>query len=156
VPPAPLKQDVFISSFHANRQEVDAFIYQWATVEKIFTPKALGTFDNDDFINRDNPEYVMGEIRRKYLLDSSVTILLVGSCTHSRHYVDWKLKSSLRRGNNVPNGLLAYVLPSAVPPPTGSMDLWDGISVRGPHFPKGWPQTGTTISRTLATLAITP
>jgi MTH538 TIR-like domain (DUF1863) len=128
VPPAPPKRDVFISSFHANRQEVDAFIYQWATVEKIFTPKALGTFDNDDFINSDNPEYVMGEIRRKYLLDSSVTILLVGSCTHSRRYVDWELKSSLRRGNNVPNGLLAYVLPSAVPPAYGL------------YGPLGWDQ----------------
>jgi MTH538 TIR-like domain (DUF1863) len=120
IPPlAPVKRDVFISSFHANRQEVDAFIYRWATVEKVFTPKALCTFDNDDFIDSDDPDYVMGEIRRKYLLDSSVTILLVGSCTHSRRYVDWEIKSSLRRGTNVPNGLLAYVLSSAVPPASG-------------------------------------
>ena len=118
-PPRPVKRDVFISSFHADRQEVDAFIYRWATLENVFTPKALCTFDNDDFINSDNPEYVMGEIRRKYLLDSSVTILLVGKCTHSRRYVDWELKSSLRRGANVPNGLLAFVLPSAVPPAYG-------------------------------------
>jgi MTH538 TIR-like domain (DUF1863) len=114
--PPPIRREVFISSFHANRQEVDAFIYRWGTLEKVFTPKALGSFDNDDFINSDNPEYVMNEIRRKYLMDSSVTILLVGTCTHSRRYVDWELKSSLRRGTNVPNGLLAYVLPSAIPP----------------------------------------
>jgi hypothetical protein len=88
-------------------------------VEKVFTPEALGTFDNDDFIDSSNPEYVMGEIRRKYLLDSSVTILLVGECTHSRRYVDWELKSSLRRGANVPNGLIAFVLPSAMPPAYG-------------------------------------
>lgn len=117
------KRHVFISSFHANRQEVDSFIYQWATVEKVFTPKALCTFDNDDFIDSTNPEYVMGEIRRKYLLDSSVTILLIGSCTHSRRYVDWEIKSSLRRGLNVPNGLLAYVLPSAMPPAFGPFGL---------------------------------
>jgi hypothetical protein len=118
--PAPLpKRHAFISSFHANRQEVDEFIFQFATVEKVFTPKALCTFDNDDFINSNNPEYVMSEIRRKYLMDSSVTIVLIGSCTHSRRYVDWELKSSLRRGENVPNGLLAYLLPSAMPPAYG-------------------------------------
>ena len=74
VPALQPKRHVFISSFHANRQEVDGFIYKWATVEKVFTPKALCTFDNDDFIDSDKPEYVMAEIRRKYLLDSSVTI----------------------------------------------------------------------------------
>jgi hypothetical protein len=117
--PVPVKRDVFISSFHANRQEVDTFIYRWATVERVFTAKALCTFDNDDFINSNDPEYVMGEIRRKYLLNSSVTIVLVGSCTHSRRYVDWELKSSLRCGMNVPNGLVAFVLPSAMPPANG-------------------------------------
>jgi len=114
--PAPQpKRNVFLSTFHANRPEVDAFIYQWATQEKVFTPKALCTFDNDDFINSDNPEYVMSEIRRKYLGDASVTILLIGKCTHSRRYVDWELKSSLRQGQSLPNGLLAYLLPSAMP-----------------------------------------
>lgn len=117
--PAPVKRNVFISSFHADRQEVDGFIRQWSTVEKVFTPKALCTFDNDDFINSNDPEYVMGEIRRKYLGDASVTIVLIGTCTHSRRYVDWEIKSSLRQGMNTPNGLLAYVLPSAMPPAVG-------------------------------------
>jgi hypothetical protein len=118
---------VFISSFHADRSEVDNFIYRWCTLEGVFTPKALGAFDNDDFIDSENPEYVMSEIRRKYLLDSSVTILLVGKCTHSRRYVDWELKTSLRRGMNAPNGLLAYVLPSAMPPEMGLFGpiAWD-------------------------------
>ncbi len=131
--PAPVpKRHVFISSFHANRTEVDAFIHRWGTIEKVFTPKALCTFDNDDLIKSDNPEYVMSEIRRKYLMDSSVTILLIGTCTHSRRYVDWEIKSSLRRGNNTPNGLLAYVLPSAVPPAYG---LFGPIE----HTQRAWP-----------------
>jgi hypothetical protein len=122
VSPAPAiqpKRHVFISRFHANEAEVNAFIYRWAHLEKLFTPRALGTFDSDDFIDSDNPEYVMAEIRRKYLMDASVTILLIGTCTHSRRYVDWELKSSLRRGENVPNGLIAYLLPSAIPPAYG-------------------------------------
>jgi hypothetical protein len=130
--PAPVKRQVFISSFHADRREVDAFIYRWDTVEKVFTPKALGTFDNDDFIDSDNTEYVMGQIRSRYLLDSSVTILLIGKCTHSRRYVDWELKASLRRGTNVPNGLVAFVLPSAMPPDYG---LYGPI----PWDQRAWP-----------------
>lgn len=140
--PVPVKRHVFVSSFHADRREVDAFIYRWATLEKVFTPKALGTFDNDDFIDSGNPEYVMGEIRRKYLLDSSVTILLVGKCTHSRRYVDWELKTSLRRGTNVPNGLIAFVLPSAMPPAYGLLGpiewnqrAWPAIPDR---LPSNW------------------
>ena len=117
IAPVVPKRDVFISSFHdGNGQEVDDFIYRWAHVGGVFTPKAIGAFHNDDFINSDNPEYVMSEIRRKYLGNASVTIVLIGSCTHSRRYVDWEIKSSLRRGSNTPNGLLAYVMPSAMPP----------------------------------------
>jgi hypothetical protein len=112
-----LKRNVFISSFHGDRPEVDGFIYQWATLHGVFNPKALCTFDNEDFINSANPEYVMGQIRQKYLQDSTVTIVLMGKCTHSRRYVDWEIKSSLRRGDYTPNGLLGYILPSAMPQP---------------------------------------
>ncbi len=100
-------------------------------MQKVFTPKALCTFDNDNFINSDNPEYVMGEIRRKYIGDASVTIVLVGKCTHSRRYVDWEIKASLRRGQSLPNGLLAYVLPSAMP----RFDPAMGISTAYPDLP---------------------
>jgi len=117
---------VFISSFHNDRAEVDAFIYKWATVEKVFTPKALATFDNDELIKSNNPEYVMGVIRRDYIGDASVTIVLIGRCTHSRRYVDWEIKASLRRGESSPNGLLAYVLQSATPQITPFVD-WDKL-----------------------------
>jgi MTH538 TIR-like domain (DUF1863) len=75
----PPKRNVFISSFHNDRAEVDAFIYHWSTLQKVFAPKAICTFDNDDFINSNNPEYVMSEIRRKYIGDASVTIVLLGN-----------------------------------------------------------------------------
>src|SRR5258708_38381212 len=88
VPPPPPKRNVFISFFQGDRHEVDGFIQHWATQQGVFTPKALGTFDNADFINSTNPEYVMGQIRQKYLGDSTLTIILIGRCTHSRRYVD--------------------------------------------------------------------
>ncbi|WP_372493341.1 TIR domain-containing protein [Janibacter melonis] len=43
----------------------------------------------------------MDRIRTKYLGDSSVTIVLVGSCTWARRYVDWEVYSSLRRASRV-------------------------------------------------------
>lgn len=106
------RRKVFISFHQKDKDEVDDFIDKWANREGIFIPKALGVSDNDDFINSDNPEYVMSQIRAKYLGDSTVTIVLIGTCTHSRRYVDWELKTSLRRGDYTPNGLIGILLQS--------------------------------------------
>lgn len=107
-----IKRRVFISHYRGDRNEVDAFIDKFANQEKVFTPYVLGASDNDDFIDSGNPEYVMSKIREKYLQDTTVTIVLVGSCTHSRRYVDWELKSSLRQGSFTPNGVMGIILPS--------------------------------------------
>lgn len=102
------KRKVFISHFKGDRTEVDAFLRDFSPV---FIPKVLGANDNDDFINSTNTDYVMQRIREKYLGDSTVTIALIGSCTHSRRYVDWEIKSSLRQGQYTPNGLIGILLP---------------------------------------------
>lgn len=107
-----IKRRVFISHYRGDKLEVDNFINKFANVEKVFTPYVLGANDNDDFINSSNPEYVMSQIRENYLKDSTVTIVLVGSCTHSRRYIDWEIKSSFRQGNYAPNGLIGIILPS--------------------------------------------
>lgn len=106
------KRKVFISFHQGNRAEVDGFVERWADREGVFIPKALGVSDNDDFVNSNDPEYVMRQIRAKYLSDSTVTVVLVGQCTHSRRYVDWELKTSLRRGEYIPNGVMGVILPS--------------------------------------------
>ena len=93
-----IKRRVFISHYRGDKNEVDAFIDYFANQQKVFTPYVLGANDNDDFIDSGNPEYVMTQVRKKYLQDTTVTIVLVGSCTHSRRYVDWEIKSSLRQG----------------------------------------------------------
>jgi len=86
------------------------FVSAWRNV---FTTRALGMAFSNEMINSDNPAYVMSRIRADYLGDSSVTIVLVGNCTHSRRYIDWELKASLQRGNSTPNGVVAFLLPSA-------------------------------------------
>ena len=107
------KRKVFISFHQKDRREVDDFIDRWAVREGLFIPKALGVSDNDDLIDSGNPDYVMSQIRSRYLGDSTVTIVLAGTCTHSRRYVDWELKASLRQGENyIPNGVMGIILPS--------------------------------------------
>nr|VFK02703.1 MAG: MTH538 TIR-like domain (DUF1863) [Candidatus Kentron sp. LFY] len=102
-----IRRKVFISHYKGNRTEVDAFINRFG---HIFIPKVLGANDNDDFIDSNDTDYVMRRIRELYLGDSTITIVLLGSCTHSRRYVDWEIKSSLRQGEYTPNGLIGIVL----------------------------------------------
>src|SRR6266566_8841113 len=109
---APVKRQVFISFHQNDRSEVDSFADHWATRQGVFIPKVLGVSSNDDFINSTKPDYVMSEIRARYLGDSTVTIILIGSCTHSRRYVDWEIEASLRQGETEPNGLIGLLLPS--------------------------------------------
>lgn len=120
-----IRRKCFISHYKGDRYEVDAFIKQFSHV---FIPKVLGANDNDDFIESSDSDYVMGQIRKKYLGDSTVTIVLLGTCTHSRRYVDWEIKGSLRRGDYTPNGLLGIALPSAgtgVCLPPRILDNWN-------------------------------
>jgi len=107
-----IKRKVFISHYKGDKTEVENFINYFANQQGVFTPHVLGANDNDDFIDSDTPEYVMSQIRQKYLKDTSVTIVLVGSCTHSRRYVDWEIKGSLIQGESLPNGLIGIILPS--------------------------------------------
>tara|TARA_Y100000296_G_C5068480_1_gene203599 strand:- start:67 stop:606 length:540 start_codon:yes stop_codon:yes gene_type:complete len=104
------KRKVFISHYKGDRKAVDDFINKWTKDNDVFTPKVLGASDNDDFIDSTDTAYVMSQIRRKYLGDSTVTIVLVGKCTHSRRYIDWEIKSSLTQGDSLPNGMIAILL----------------------------------------------
>jgi hypothetical protein len=84
----------------------------------------IGVTDEDDFIDSENNDYVFDRIRDKYLLDSTVTIVLVGKCTWARRYVDWEVYSSLRHDkNNRRNGLLAITLRSAANHPGKRLPL---------------------------------
>lgn len=101
----------FISYHAADADEVATFLDAFGTE---FIAKTVGVTDEDDFIDSESTEYVMSQIRSKYLGDSTVTIVLVGKCTWARRYVDWEVYSSLRSSKlSSVNGLLAIQLPSA-------------------------------------------
>lgn len=103
-----VRRKCFVSYYGGDTTAVDKFIEDFGD---IFIPKVIGTSDGDDFINSNNSDYVMSKIREKYLGDSTVTLCMIGDCTHSRRYVDWELKTSLRQGSYSPNGLIGILLP---------------------------------------------
>lgn len=108
-----IKRRVFISYFNRDKAEVEAFINEFSIRQSIFTYYAVGINDND-FIDSSDTDYVMRKIRSDYLKDSTVTIVMLGTCTHSRRFIDWEIKSSLRQAENyIPNGLMGIILPSA-------------------------------------------
>ena len=100
-----IRRNVFVSQYKGDATAVQDFIDKWAYEEGVFIPKQLGVYDDEDFINSSDTAYVMQQIKKKYLNDSTVTIVLLGTCTHSRRYIDWEIKASLQQGEATPNGL---------------------------------------------------
>src|SRR5271157_1012872 len=95
-----LRRNAFISYYHGDQGWAQTFVNTYGTGQnKVFTPKALGLRYEDDEIQSDKPDYVMDQIRERYLSASTVQIVLLGPCTHSRRYIDWEIKRSLAKGN---------------------------------------------------------
>ena len=106
------RRTVFISFSQSDRTEVDQFVYRWTQQDRVFISKTVGTAFGNDLINSDRADYVISRIRTDYLADSTITLVLIGSCTHSRRFIDWEIKASLRQGETyTPNGLLGILLP---------------------------------------------
>ncbi len=105
---APVRHKCFISYHGADVDGVTEFVEEY---NDVFIPRVVGVSDSDHFkdpVNSEDEEYIKSQIGAKYLSDSTVTILYVGSCAWSRKYVDWELASSLRNDPvNKRNGLMA-------------------------------------------------
>lgn len=102
------RRKVFISYHHDDEGEVQKFVEDFG--DDCFITRGVFT---DDIINSDDRDYIMQQIRKKYLSDSTVTIVMVGKCTWARKYVDWEIASTLRNDPvNKRSGLMAVALPS--------------------------------------------
>jgi len=103
------RRKCFVSYYSGDKVIADNFVSNFSDV---FIPKVIGISSRGDLINSDNSEYVISIIRSDYIGDSTVTICLIGTCTHGRRFVDWELKASLRAGgDSLPNGLIGILLP---------------------------------------------
>ena len=108
----PVRHKCFIAYHGADIDGVTSFVEDF---NQVFIPRVVGVSDSDQFkdpVDSKDEEYIKAQIGSKYLSDSTVTILYVGSCTWSRKYVDWEISSSLRDGSvNKRNGLLGITPP---------------------------------------------
>jgi hypothetical protein len=126
---APVRHKCFISYHGADIDRVTRFVEDF---NDVFIPRVVGVSDSDHFkdpISSEDEEYIKNQIGSKYLSDSTVTILFVGSCTWSRKYVDWEISSSLRNSPvNKRNGLMAITPAdrSQNKLPARFKDNWDG------------------------------
>ena len=104
---------VFISYHHANDQWYKDTLVKFGKEYKIFDDYSVDTGDISDDLTTDQ---IRETIRDEYLRDSTVTILLVGTETKHRKYVDWELYSSMYDGKiNKKSGIIVVQLPSVNP-----------------------------------------
>jgi len=105
---------VFVSYHHANDQaKADYLRRKYGESNTLIDRSLPSEIDSDD------DDYILSIIRTKHLKDSTVTIVLIGSETYTRKWVDWEIYASLRPyGDRTVNGLLGIYLPTAtkVPP----------------------------------------
>ena len=127
-----IRHRTFISYHHYDQAWVTNFINTFDRAQRIFSYNALGIM-KDDLIDSGNTDYVMGRIRRDYIGDTTVTIVMVGACTYSRKYIDWEIAGSLHQGPVVgsPNGLRAILEPGKT---TGNLP---------PRFKANWNEQAT-------------
>ena len=103
----PERRKIFISYHH----DLDQVYY--AMISGIFSNQFEAIQDNslDRLIDSDDPDYVMRRIRENYIRGSSCTLVLCGSQTRWRKYVDWEIKATLDRRH----GLVGVHLPTNPP-----------------------------------------
>lgn len=106
-----VRHKCFLSYHRADAEEALDFVNAF---DSVFIPRSVGVSDDDGpLIQSTDDDYIMDTIREKYLADSTVTIVLVGKCTWARKFVDWEVRSTLRRDSvNRLSGLMAVTLPS--------------------------------------------
>jgi hypothetical protein len=108
---------IFVSFHQADELEVEVwrerFSSQFTEIRMLGIPdEEKETFS--ERIESDDSDYVMRQIRDKYLAGTSCTVVLIGKCTWARRYIDWEIAATLRNNVNDPRGgLIGVQLPNA-------------------------------------------
>lgn len=107
--PQTKRHKVFISYFHEDDQEwKDRFV-------RMMGDRIVDRSVNiGDIVGNSPPaEDNLRRIREQHISDATVTVVLVGSRTWQRKYVDWEINATLRDTNMNPRcGLLGILLPT--------------------------------------------
>nr|VFK36759.1 MAG: MTH538 TIR-like domain (DUF1863) [Candidatus Kentron sp. SD]VFK40347.1 MAG: MTH538 TIR-like domain (DUF1863) [Candidatus Kentron sp. SD] len=105
------RHKVFVSYHHANDQGYrDRFERLFDEHYDIMDSRSVQEGDMDRYLPR---ETVYRKIRDEHLRDSTVTVVLIGTETWKRKYVDWEIHISVRHTQHNPrSGLLGIFLPN--------------------------------------------
>lgn len=107
----PERPRIFVSYQHsADQSYYNAF-------SKCFHDSYESVFDNslERRIDSDDSAYVIQRIRDKHITGTSCTIVLCGTTSYQRKYLDWEIKATLDKGH----GLIGIQLPTLVPGSNG-------------------------------------
>ncbi len=127
------RHKVFVSYHHENDENYkNRFEFLFGEVEKSIVSRSVQIGDIDPYSNTD---YIRQQIRDRFLRDSTVTVVLIGTETWKRKHVDWEIGSSLRKtAYNSRSGLIG-MLPTHPSYGSGKYDpytvpprLYDNVS----------------------------
>ena len=100
---------VFISHHHRKDQGHKEALVKFGEENSIFVDRSVDTGDISDDLS---DEQIRRTIRDRYLRDSTVTIVLVGTGDEARKHVDWEIHSSMYDGAvNRRSGIITINLP---------------------------------------------
>jgi hypothetical protein len=109
-----IRHRTFLVYHAADQAEASAFAQYFDFSGDVFIFHGTGIHTDVSLLNSTDPVYILHRLRQIYLLDSVVTLVLIGRCTWASRMVDWQIQASLSQQDTaVPNGLLGIVLPSA-------------------------------------------
>ena len=112
---------VFVSYHHGNDQKQADYLRTKYGKDNVLLDRSL----DKAYENMTN-EQILAAIRIEHLKDSTVTIVLIGSETAKRKWVDWEINASLRSyGQRSRNGLLGIYLPTSGDTPARLQDNID-------------------------------
>lgn len=108
---------VFVSYHHENDQKKADHLRNTYGADNTLIDRSLDeAYDGTD-------DEILAAIRTNHLKDSTVTIVLIGSETAKRKWVDWEIYASLRPyGSRSRNGLLGIYLDSSYEAPARLQD----------------------------------
>lgn len=115
--PTTTRRKVFVSYHHGGDQTYyDEF-------SRLFHDQYEAVRDNslERIIQSDDTDYVMRQIRERYITGTSCTIVLIGAKSHERKYLDWEIKATLDKFH----GLVGIVLPTHATNPAGEIIVPD-------------------------------
>ena len=95
-----IRHDCFIVFDPADRASAERFVERFRDV---FIARVQGVRDEDGLEADGNtdPGALLHQIRRRYVWRAALTIVLTGSCTWARRYVDWELAAALRDDDEI-------------------------------------------------------